>query len=697
MNCSFTNLLAVTGILVASGTLTAQSPSSIGVRVIIENRAPELGTWLTPIWVGFHSGGFDCHDLDLPACEALERLAEDGNTTPFMEEFAAMPGTSQQATIPSDEGIPQLAPGETATMSFILDGDNPENRYFSYASMVIPSNDAFVANDAPNAHQIFDVAGNFLGASFTIYGTEVKDAGTEVNDEIPENTAFFGQTEENTGEDEFGVVHLHPGYLPPGSGGILDDPMFESADFTEPGYEIAHVMIVRSDTIVEGGAVSGTWTLDGSPYLIFGDIIVPMGETLIIEPGVQVIFQNQFRFFVEGTLLAEGTPDNPIVFTAEPDIAGWGGLRFFFASDDCVVSHCLFERGSARSEDPFDRGGAIYCESSSPLISDNLFLDNEARARGGAIFCLDAAPTIISNTFEDNAAGLGGASAYGGAIRAENANPVIEGNVLLNNRVGVSNGFGPAHGRGGAISMEDSGGVIRRNVFDGNYISAMGNVGTDALGGAIHCDTSSPEICHNTLTGNELTGFPDTEHFGAGIYLYLATPAIFNNIIADNDGHGIYFDFNSDNADVRYNDVFGNVDGDYAGDFMPPDIGVEVQENANGDPADVYFNISLDPMLVDAEDGDYNLLADSPCIDAGDPDSPDDPDGTVADIGAFYFDQGGVEGDVNGDGVVDTVDLLMLLAAWGDCPDPPNECPADLDGDGTVGTADLLILLANWS
>lgn len=55
-----------------------------------------------------------------------------------------------------------------------------------------------------------------------------------------------------------------------------------------------------------------------------------------------------------------------------------------------------------------------------------------------------------------------------------------------------------------------------------------------------------------------------------------------------------------------------------------------------------------------------------------------------------------IPGDVNGDGVVDTADLLALLGAWGDCPDPPEECPADFDGDGTVGTADLLLLLGNW-
>jgi len=53
-------------------------------------------------------------------------------------------------------------------------------------------------------------------------------------------------------------------------------------------------------------------------------------------------------------------------------------------------------------------------------------------------------------------------------------------------------------------------------------------------------------------------------------------------------------------------------------------------------------------------------------------------------------------GDIDGDGDVDTADLLALLAAWGDCPDPPLMCPADFDGDGDVDTSDLLALLANW-
>lgn len=56
--------------------------------------------------------------------------------------------------------------------------------------------------------------------------------------------------------------------------------------------------------------------------------------------------------------------------------------------------------------------------------------------------------------------------------------------------------------------------------------------------------------------------------------------------------------------------------------------------------------------------------------------------------------QSAVLGDLNGDGVVGVVDLLILLGSWGPCA--KGCCSADLDLDGTVGVADLLILLANW-
>lgn len=56
-----------------------------------------------------------------------------------------------------------------------------------------------------------------------------------------------------------------------------------------------------------------------------------------------------------------------------------------------------------------------------------------------------------------------------------------------------------------------------------------------------------------------------------------------------------------------------------------------------------------------------------------------------------------VPGDLDGDDLVGTTDLLLLIAAWGDCPDPPADCPADLDGSGAVDVPDLLLLLSFWS
>jgi hypothetical protein len=45
--------------------------------------------------------------------------------------------------------------------------------------------------------------------------------------------------------------------------------------------------------------------------------------------------------------------------------------------------------------------------------------------------------------------------------------------------------------------------------------------------------------------------------------------------------------------------------------------------------------------------------------------------------------------DINGDGLVDVVDVLALLAAWG-------TDGADINGDGITDVVDLLVLIAAW-
>ena len=224
------------------------------VTVTIENLAPLGGTFLTPVWFGVHNGDFDLYDRGSPATPALERLAEDGDTANLSQEFLS----SENGTIEGVVSETPIAPGETVTATFNLDGTLDTSRFFSYASMVVPSNDAFIANGNPLANPLFNEEGKFLGADFIVAGSQVLDAGTEENDELEANTAFFGQESPDTGVDENGVVELHPGFIE--GGRILSedgttpntpDGGFSNADFTTADYQVARITVSIVDDPVE--------------------------------------------------------------------------------------------------------------------------------------------------------------------------------------------------------------------------------------------------------------------------------------------------------------------------------------------------------------------------------------------------------------------------------------------------------------
>jgi hypothetical protein len=61
-----------------------------------------------------------------------------------------------------------------------------------------------------------------------------------------------------------------------------------------------------------------------------------------------------------------------------------------------------------------------------------------------------------------------------------------------------------------------------------------------------------------------------------------------------------------------------------------------------------------------------------------------------------FVDCSNLPGDLNGDGVVDVQDLLILISAWGPCGNPDG-CPSDLDGDGVVNVVDMMLLFTYWT
>ena len=304
-------------------TVTEAPPNPINVKVELENLAPDEGNFLTPVWVAFHDGSFDIFDEGGIASAGLESIAEDGATGTLGAEFEASGTGSAHATVISGGEIPPFAPGASNAMTFALDGASPLSRYLSFASMVIPSNDAFVANGDPMAMEIFDEAGNFVGAEIIILGTQVWDAGTEVNDEVPANTAFLEQAAPDTGDDEGGTVQLHQGFM--AEGNVLT--AYPAADFTAGGFEVLRITVtevppnpinvkVELENLApdDGNFLTPVWVAfhDGSFDIFDEGGIASAGLESIAEDGATGTLGAEFEAARRGSMYATVTSGGDI-------------------------------------------------------------------------------------------------------------------------------------------------------------------------------------------------------------------------------------------------------------------------------------------------------------------------------------------------------------------------------------------------
>jgi hypothetical protein len=252
----WTLVFAVLALVATTQPLQAQD-ETVNIVVKIESLASENGVYFSPVWVGFHDGSFDLFDLGSLASEAVERIAEDGDNSVLRADFADVTtetgGIDGVITSPAGfPGLPLFDPGEVSTAEFTLTAS--QNRYMSFASMVVPSNDAFIGNHNPWAIELFDAAGKFKGKQIiTVPGSMVWDAGTELNNEL--DAAFINQTAPDTGVTTTCPVLPHPGFLnsyanPGGdpiilggmnAAGTLIDPA--GADFTLPYAVVARITI----------------------------------------------------------------------------------------------------------------------------------------------------------------------------------------------------------------------------------------------------------------------------------------------------------------------------------------------------------------------------------------------------------------------------------------------------------------------
>jgi hypothetical protein len=266
-------------LILAGCTLQAET-----VKFTIKNVAPQNGIWIMRPWIGLNDGHFYTFRLGEAATTAVQHIAEDGvtgdpaNTLPPPNTCAGDSGVYSGSATDCMYGLfnaysnhgPQATignptkPGSVAVISaeFTVNRKDPNDQFLSYLVMVIPSNDAFFGTDADHPIRLFD-HGRFNGGEgaihFFVPGSQVLDAGTEVNDEGGPggslgDTAFLNQVHNGDGThpDTNPVVHVHPGFIPggnilTGSNGFQSSPgpanVFTAGDFKQPDYRVAEVTI----------------------------------------------------------------------------------------------------------------------------------------------------------------------------------------------------------------------------------------------------------------------------------------------------------------------------------------------------------------------------------------------------------------------------------------------------------------------
>ena len=438
------------------------------------------------------------------------------------------------------------------------------------------------------------------------------------------------------------------------------------------------------------------------------------GDTLIVADGKYTGAGNRDIDFKGKaiTVKSENGPENCVIDCNGTESEPHRGFRFHSGEEaNSIVSGLTITGGYGPEEEyyyehPVKRsyGGGIYCVGSSPTIINCKITRNTAKVDGGGVYLQGAgAPRLIDCIISENRA-----SNIGGGMATEWCSGWTHNCVFSKNSASQGGAVGfwsaaapmlsfcrisenSANGYGGGIISLSSGVTITNCVITKNTAAFGG-------GGIV---TGGDNRLHGQLTIKNCTFSRNTATSEGGAIFCgeLSFPSVSNCILwADkaNQGQEIAMSCSDWGSQlfIRYSDVQGGQAGVVRGPYEPCKL--------NWGPG----NIDVDPLFRDPNNSDYCLKSQagswnpntkswvqddgtSPCIDAGDPNSPialePFPNGGRINMGACggtaegsksYF--GGpvcetvIAGDINGDCRVDFSDLALMASHWLECLGP--EC-----------------------
>jgi hypothetical protein len=425
------------------------------------------------------------------------------------------------------------------------------------------------------------------------------------------------------------------------------------------------------------GTLPGSSTTWSNVINVTGDVTVPAGHTLTIRSNTLVLINGVASgtvapdLIVNGTLLSQGTEDHPVTITCNDPAQNWGQIRHVNAQPSTYRYTFIHRAGRATGEGHTGSGPAIRPSNSTIIFENSTITD------------LNAGTNMIGKTMMSDTSDL----TFRDCVLARSRmGPEIASTALSCTNTWITDMRGP----------DDADGVYLHSA-GGRALTLTGCVLAGGDDDAV--DTLDSDV---TVENCIIRDWPNPNEDAKGISAFHGEVRVVRCLIVDCfvgvagksggpqcvvriDRSTITGITRALSAAFKANATVGNIDFRVtncvvrSADAIHTDFGTTNFTIGFCDLSEAWpgaGNLTADPLFVNEPSKDFHLLPASPCINAGDPASGMDGDGSRVEMGVFPFTGSGpflsvwITNPTEGTALTAPVDLVIDATAT--------------DSDGTV-------------
>ena len=375
--------------------------------------------------------------------------------------------------------------------------------------------------------------------------------------------------------------------------------------------------IINSDLIL---------TQSGSPYFATGDIIIQPDVTLTVEHGVEILMPDSCCIYDYGEFIINGSIMQPAYIRANKhsNYSRWGAICIQNATGTAQLNNVIIENASHGRNKLLHKAG-ITCINSDVILNGVSIQDADFPfySEYGNI-------TILNSSFRsDKTCDMINIKYAGTAI--------VEGCNIKGNEYPDTDGIDYDH---------INNGIIRNNYIYG--FSGFNSDGIDIGEGASGILIENNRIYNCSDKGISVgqgssviikRNFIYNCNMGVGVKDSLSYALIDQNTFYQNSYSVACFEKNrgagGGNADI-INSIFSQslISPVFYDSLSVINVTYSLSDTEQMEGTG---NINEDPLFVNPLIMNFELRETSPCINTGSPETPPDPDGSVADMGAYFI------------------------------------------------------------